>query len=171
MAEGKTQPAPTIIVHMSSLSGTREVEVLPDSGADISAAGQETLKTLGQHIDNLLPSNISPRAVNGSSMIPIGKIPVNIQLEGRSYKDDLQIYPGVSGAIISWKAAKELGILPAHYPHPARGPHNTSPQPQVKAASSEQHSQFPTTGEIIKEFSPILMDKSQQWKEKCLPYP
>ena len=74
----KTEPAPTIVVHMSSSSGIREVKVLPDSGADISAAGQEILGTLGQHIDNLLPSNISPRAVNGSCMTPVGKTPVTI---------------------------------------------------------------------------------------------
>ena len=29
--------------------------------------------------------------------------------------DDLHIYPGVTGAFISWRAVKELGILPAHY--------------------------------------------------------
>ena len=40
----------------------------PDSGADISAAGQEVLHMLGYHFDNILPSNISPRMVNGSSM-------------------------------------------------------------------------------------------------------
>lgn len=49
-------------------------------------------------------------------MTPIGKLPVTIQLEGRSYTDDLHVYLGVTGAIISWKAAKELGILLAHYP-------------------------------------------------------
>ena len=62
---------------MSSSSGIREVEVLSDLGADISAAGQEILRTLGEHIDNLLPSNISPRAVNRLCMTPVDKIPQN----------------------------------------------------------------------------------------------
>ena len=97
-----TEPGPTILVVITSSSGTRQVEVLLDSGADISAAGQETLKDLRQHIDNLLPSHISPRAVNGSCMTPLGKLPVTIQLEGRIYTDDFHIYPGVSGALISW---------------------------------------------------------------------
>ena len=150
-----TEPAPTIIVKITSSSGTRQVEVLPDSGADISAAGQETLKDLGQHIDNLLPSHIIARAVNGSCMTPIGKLPVTIQLEERRYTDDLHIYPGVSGALISWKAAKGLGILPDHYPHPGRLFKDT-PQPDIKTASSELSSTFPTAGEIMHEFSSVF---------------
>lgn len=62
--------APIIIVEV--LSSSKEVEVLPDSEADIPAARQEALKTLGQCIDNLLLSHIIPRAVNGSCMTPIG---------------------------------------------------------------------------------------------------
>ena len=67
--------APTITVHVSSLNGSADMELLPDSCADISAAGKETLRRLGEHVDNLLPSKIEPQAVNGSRMRSIGKIP------------------------------------------------------------------------------------------------
>ena len=143
ITEDATELAPTIVVKITSSLGTRQVEVLPDLGADISAAGQETLKDLRLHIDNLLPSHISPRAVNSSCMMPIGKLPATIHLEGRRYTDDLHIYPGVSGTLISWKAAKGLGILPDHYPHPGR-PCKDTPQPDIKTASSELSSTFPT---------------------------
>ena len=116
MDDTATEPAPTITVRVSSPAGSHYIDVLPDSGADISAAGQEMLQTLGHHIDNILPSHISPRMVNGSSMVPLGKIPITIQLGALKYKDELHIYPGVTGALISWKAAKGLGILPPHYP-------------------------------------------------------
>jgi len=116
------EPAPIITVQISSSTGTRYLEVLPDSGADISAAGQEVLELLGQHIDNILPSGINPRTVNGMSMIPLGKVPVTIKLGKTTYKDDLHIYPGVSGALISWKAAKGLGILSASYLYPENQP-------------------------------------------------
>ena len=33
--------------------------------------------------------------------------------------DELCIYPGVTGALIFWKAAKGLGILLPSYPQPA----------------------------------------------------
>jgi len=112
------EPAPTITVQISSSTGTRYLEVLPDLGADISAAGQEVLELLGQHIDNILSLDISPRTVNGMSMISLGKVPVTIKLGKITYKDNLHIYPGVSGALISWKTAKGLGILSASYPYP-----------------------------------------------------
>ena len=53
-------PAPTITVHISSLNGSADMEILLDSGADISAAGKEALRCLGEHVNNLLPSNIIP---------------------------------------------------------------------------------------------------------------
>ena len=58
--------APTITVQMLSSSGTTPVTVLPDSGAYISAAGQTIVGILGQQLDNLTPSEIRPRAVNGN---------------------------------------------------------------------------------------------------------
>ena len=106
MKESKAEPAPTIMVQISTSTGTCYIEVLPDSGADISAAGQGVLKVLGQQTDDILPSNISPRTVNGTSMTPLGRVPVTIQLCKAVYEDDLHIYPGVSGALISSKVAK-----------------------------------------------------------------
>ena len=115
IAGSKAEPAPTITVQMTSASRTMPVTVLPDSGADISAAGQALTGILGLHVDNLTPSEISPRAVNGACMKPLGKIPVTqsaYNVQGRNYKDDVHIFAGVSGVLISWKAARELGILP-----------------------------------------------------------
>ena len=78
--ETATEPAPTITVQISSSTGTRDLNVLPDSGADISAAGQEVLAYLGHQVDNIPPSYISPRTVNGLSMSPLRKVPVTIKL-------------------------------------------------------------------------------------------
>ena len=47
----------------------------------------------------------------------MGEIPVTIQLDNQVYREDIYIYPGIAGALILWKAAKGLGILPPHYPH------------------------------------------------------
>jgi len=67
---------------------------------------------------NLLPSMVVPKAVNGQNMQPIGYVPVMLQLNDKQYQEELHLFPGVRGAIISWKAARELGILPTHYPMP-----------------------------------------------------
>ena len=50
-------PAPTITVHISSLMGlhSADMEILPDSGADVSAAGKEALRCLGEQPPTLQP--------------------------------------------------------------------------------------------------------------------
>ena len=156
VTEEKSEAAPTIRVNISSSSGMKQVEVLPDSGADISAAGQGILRILGQHVDNLLPSSINPRAVNGSCMTPIGKVPVRLQLEGRSYDDDLHIYPGVTGALISWKAAKGLGILPAHYPQPEQKIQGSTRQPKVQTTGLQGNTHSVIAEELMLEFSSVF---------------
>ena len=93
--------APTIGIQITSLNGNAEVRTLPDSGADISVAGKAALWSLGEHEDNLLPSQIIPKAVNGTKMKPVGKLPVTFKLGHHKYVDDLHIYPEVSGVLLS----------------------------------------------------------------------
>ena len=113
------EPAPTIGVHMSSLNGQATIQALPDSGADICVAGTAFLQQLREHPDNLLPSVITPRAINGTTMSPIGKLPITLSIGERAYTDDFHIYPSVTGTLLSWKAAKGLTILPECYPNPS----------------------------------------------------
>ena len=54
------ESASTIVIQMSSLNGLTTVLTLPDSGAEISIAGQSLLQSLNKHPDNLVPSTISP---------------------------------------------------------------------------------------------------------------
>jgi len=116
------EPAPKIKIQLTTIMGTHVLTVLPDSGADISAVGTDILTSLGCHPSNLLPSTAVLKSVDGYNMIPLGCIPVTFCLEQREYKDNLHFLPGVTRAIISWKAAKGLGILPCHYPLPDKPP-------------------------------------------------
>jgi len=58
---------------------------LPNLEADISTATQEMFHTLGHHADSLLLLNISPRIVNGSSIVPLEKISITIYLDLSKY--------------------------------------------------------------------------------------
>ena len=97
-----------------------KVSVLPDSGADVSVAGLAVLESLNEYPDNLLPSKVIPRAVNGTTMSPIRKLPVTVSLNTAQLQcvDEFHIYPQVNGALLSWKAARGLKILSESYPHP-----------------------------------------------------
>ena len=113
-----TEPAPTVSICILSINGSCETQVLPDSGADISAAGPQLLHSLSEHALNLLPSKVTPHTANGHKMQPLGKLPVTFQLPGRNYSEDMHIYPDIPGVIMSRKVAKGLRILPMHYPDP-----------------------------------------------------
>jgi hypothetical protein len=89
------------------------------------------LRQLHEVPDNLLPSNVIPRAVNGSVMRPIGKIPVTIALETSKHTEDLHIYPDVDRILLSWKAARGLNILPECYPRPIKAPRMAMVQEQT----------------------------------------
>ena len=56
--------------------------------------------------------------MNGTKLYLLGKIPAQLQLGCHEYDDELHIYLNISGALLSWKACKGLGILPDHYPVP-----------------------------------------------------
>ncbi len=140
------EPAPTIRVHMSSLNGQAAVQALPDSGADICVGDTALLEQLQEHPDNLLPSTITPRAINGTTMIPIGKLPITLSLGTHAYTDDFHIYPKVTGTLLSWKAAKGLTILPEHYPNPtpAITPHLAVATANQPALTFDIRREFPS---------------------------
>ena len=147
-----TDPAPKIRVQVSTVMGTHELTVLPDSGADISAAGTDILTCLGCHPNNLLPSAVIPKSVDGHNMTPLGCIPVTFCLQQQQYHDNLHFLPGVTGAIISWKAAKGLGILPYHYPSPAP---NKSAAVQTTTAWSGS-AKMAAAEEIMEEYPTVF---------------
>ena len=140
------EPAPTIRVHVASLNGNTTIPVLPDSGADISVAGPSMLEKLNEHPDNLLPSNVRPRA--GNTMTPIGKLPVTISLGQVTYSDEVHIYPQVRNTLLSWKTAKGLRILSPSYPHPM-----PSSLPQIAAIGRDP---LPSSSSIMAEFPRVF---------------
>ena len=140
-------PAPTVKMQVATCNGQTSFDILPDSGADICAAGPQFVKALGEQMNNLAHSNICPRAVNGSTLYPVGKIPnVAFSSNGKTVHDDVHIYDSVAGALISWATAKQLGILPECYPKPAG---------QVCSTQTDCNT-IPTADQIMAEFPSIF---------------
>ncbi|XP_065896213.1 uncharacterized protein [Dysidea avara] len=155
-----TDPAPKITLNISSLNGTTAATILPDSGADISAAGEEILAHLNEHIDNLLPSTTVPKAANGTEMHPVGKLPICLKLGNTEFSDDLHIYPDVCGILISWKACKNLGILPDCYPYPPAVTKaictTTLDESPINIISTDAGTSMLTKDSIINEFPRVF---------------
>ena len=57
-----SDPALTIPILLTAQNGSCSTDVLPNSGADISAASIPLLTLLNDHFHNLIPSDVIPRA-------------------------------------------------------------------------------------------------------------
>ena len=66
------EKAPLIKVCITSANSSSKLEVLPDSGADILVAGKEVLQHLNEQANCLPPSAVTPKAVNGTKLYPLG---------------------------------------------------------------------------------------------------
>jgi len=79
------ESAPNIRIHISTVNGSTVTSVMPDSGADITAAVLQLLTLLDEHQLNHLPSMMTPHTVSGHKMTPIGKLPTTPVLQGRQH--------------------------------------------------------------------------------------
>ena len=92
------------------------VLALPDTGADICVGGLDFLGEMDEYQENLLPPEQHPRSANGEKITSLGILPVSLTL-GRVTTDDyVHILQGVSGLLLSWKAVRNLRIIPDDYP-------------------------------------------------------
>ena len=86
-----------------------ELEVLPDSGADILTTEQEVLQHLNEHVSCLSFSVVIPKSLNSTKLYPLGKVSVHLHLGYHEYDDKLHIYLNTLRALLLWKASKGLG--------------------------------------------------------------
>ena len=89
---------------------------LPDTGADICVGGLDFLEKMGEYPENLLPAEQHPCAANGETITSVGILPVSLTLGQVTTDESIHILRGVSGLLISWKATRELHIIPDQYP-------------------------------------------------------
>ena len=93
--------APTVEVSVRGSNGDATLNVLPDSGADITATGVHILAQLGEHVGNLLPStHKTAYSVDGSSLQSLGQMTIQITLREITVADTLQVFPSFLGGML-----------------------------------------------------------------------
>jgi len=145
-------PAPTVKVVLRTHHGSCHVQVLLDSGADISATREYVFPLLNEYKDNFVQSEFMPHAANGQRMHAIGKIRVCFQLAGNEYEEDVYIFTHLRGVIISWRAAKALQLLSSHYPLPPPVPAPSEPRIRTTIASGP----IPTLDYLKREYPTVF---------------
>lgn len=115
-------PCPQVTVQAKSQNGEATVKVLPDSGSNLCCAGVDFLPLVGMKVQDLDQSTCFPKSANGKVMKPYGSLAITFSTGVSSSKEVVHVYPGIRGALLSWKAAVRLGFLPANYPQLQRQP-------------------------------------------------
>ena len=149
--------APRVPVLKQRPNGSAKLNVLPDSGADISAADVTALKQLGEDVDNLLPSQQdNAYTVNGSCLRSVGQMTIQITLGEVTISETLYIFPIIPGRmLISWKTAQKLRILSDSYPT------------QISATKSKTRV---TAEDFFESFPLFLTAKCGSWMVRCFAF-
>ena len=128
------------------------MQVLPDSGADISITGPNIIWSLNDHWDNLLPSQVTPHPVNGQKLTPISKLPVQIKIRNYTHKDELHIpkYRRRPRIMESMQGTQ----------------HTLTVVPRVCNITSTEKAQHLTSESLIQEFPSVLDSKVKPMEGK-----
>ena len=81
-----------------------------------------------------------------------------VSIGSRSVEDQFHIYGSISGALLSWKTAKALGILPPRYPEPLPEVLESSSVKAIHVPSSRilVHTHQVTKEDLINEFPTVF---------------
>ena len=95
---------------------TVSVNALPDTGADLSVAGEDFLQQFGVFREALRRPAQHPRAADGSVIHSVGTLTSVISLGDVRTEEEVHILPGVRGLLLSWEVTRKLRLVPAGYP-------------------------------------------------------
>ena len=136
-----------------------QIEMLPDTGSEVTAADRAFVKKLGMSLNNLSPSDITPMAADARNVGVLGKMNVNLELNDRKSEEEIYIFRSSSGPILSQMACKRLGIVHPEFPLPLGSlkksdkieQHETADKPLKPALKENLDSQLTKEG-LIAEF-------------------
>ena len=117
IAATSTSHAPTVLVQAEAATGTkRSVRAIPDTGADVDAAGPGLLENLGLKVDCLASTMERPQSADGSDMRVRGSLEIKFSLGTRSVQTTVYIIENLQAVFLSWKTTLELALIPQNFP-------------------------------------------------------
>ncbi|KAG0720791.1 hypothetical protein GWK47_047730 [Chionoecetes opilio] len=112
-------PTP-VCVHLVHGESTSRLQMLPDTGADVTVIGTRHLQMLHIPLSSLqsLPSTTTLTA-DGSVMTPaVGCFYATLRLHGKSCTAKIQVYEGIQTPLLSYGHCMELAIISPAFPKP-----------------------------------------------------
>ena len=122
IAAMQTTRAPTVDVLVTSATGqTVQVQAIPDTGTDVSAAGPGFIDLLSGSLEELAPTTERPESADGSLMHVLGSVSVTLTIGEHSVQTPVLIVDRLKGLLLSWECnGTEL--------HPQSVHHTVHPQ-------------------------------------------
>ena len=117
IAATHTTHAPTVDVQVTSATGqTVQVQAIPDTGADVSAAGPGFIDLLNGSLEELAPTTERPESTDGSPMHVLGSVSVTLTIGEHSVQTPVLIVDRLKGLLLSWETTRDLALIPADFP-------------------------------------------------------
>ena len=92
------------------------VDGLADTGAQVCTAGSDLLTVFNVSEDDLVPTILGVKGVTHSPVTVLGALFLEVSASGMRTKQIVYICRGARSLILSEKALKDLGVLPANFP-------------------------------------------------------
>ncbi|KAK3880960.1 hypothetical protein Pcinc_014610 [Petrolisthes cinctipes] len=115
-----SETTPCVVVKVMHDRGAGILSMLPDTGADTTIMGPDHLHTIGLTYDHLhTPQQKPTYTADGSPMQPaIGSVQVQLEIKGSITHEWIDIHPGTPIPLLSYRACRELALIPKRFPHP-----------------------------------------------------
>ncbi|XP_037804919.1 uncharacterized protein LOC119599258 [Penaeus monodon] len=117
-ARPKPQPSPKVCISIRHNDSSGSLAIIPDTGADTTVIGLKHLSSLGLSKEDLAPpAETVYYNADGSQMPPVaGSFCGTITNGDRSTTCWIDVQPSLTTPLLSWKACKDLGIVPDYFP-------------------------------------------------------
>lgn len=136
------------------------LQMMPDTGADVSVIGPQHLKSLGIPRSHLHPPpQTTTLTADGSKMAPaLGTFTATLTLGKRSCSARIRVHEGIQTPLLSYGHCQELAIISKDFPKPileVKHVNRCTELPDFSTTSPSEAKAF-----FLKEFQDVLVDKA-----------
>ena len=117
IAATQTTHTPIVDVLVTSATGqTAQVQAIPDTSADVSAAGPGFIDLVSGSLEELTPTTERSESVDRSPMHVLGYVSVTLTIGEHSVQTPVMIVDRLKGFLLSWETTLDLALMPADFP-------------------------------------------------------
>ncbi len=117
----------------------QHLETIPDTGAEVTVAGEVHLITLKIKVKHLIPPTANLQHVAGGRIDVIGCCYLSFTSNDRSIVEKVYFITGVQHIFLSLSALKRFGIVHKNFPHPMES--SSYNQPPIEKVFALTHSE------------------------------